>query len=88
MAVKSSKNDGNYVNLIERNLTVSGLSVSIPIQNFATIPLGFPESSILMKRKQELLVEIKYAKMNLCALKVILDQRNKFISGFFRFTEF
>ena len=36
-------------------------AVSIPVQNFATIPLGFPEPSILIKRKQDLLVEIKYA---------------------------
>ena len=57
------------------------LTVSIPIQNFATIPLGFPEPSILIERKQDLLVEIKCAWMNLCALKVIVDPRNKFISG-------
>ena len=57
------------------------LTVSIPIQNFAKIPLAFPDSSILIKHMQDLLVEIKYAWMNLCALKVIIDSSNEFISG-------
>ena len=52
-------------NATKRSLTLSGkltktsfLTVSIPIQNFATILLGFAEPIILIKRKQGLLVEV------------------------------
>ena len=83
-----SRNDASPVPKIPQIGVKEYLTVSIPIQNFATIPLGFPEPSILIKRKQDFLVEVKYAKMNLCDLKVILDPRKNSFPGNFQFTEF
>ena len=47
------------------DLRLIDLTVSIRSENFATIRLGFPEPSIVIKRAQDFLVKITHAYMKL-----------------------
>ena len=59
------------------------LTVSIRSENFATIRLGFPEPSIVIKRVQDFLVKITHAYIIHFDVGIMNMSMNNFISGSF-----